>query len=148
MHNKQKATHKVHTGTDRHIDTTTGEVMDIIPRHRFKLNENLKFIFFMDEKSIFKDLSGAEIKVFLLLALSAEMDTGIVRTSQIDKQRIADDMGITSAQTVSNIISTLAVKGFLIKQERGIYKLNENHAWKGSLRKMTNKKNENELSEQ
>ena len=144
MQSKQKSTRKVYTGTDRYIDKGTGEITDVISRHRHKVNEKLKFILFMDKRTIFKDLSGAEIKVFLLLALDAEMDTGMVRTTQMDKQKIADEMGITSTQTVADIITRLVDKEFLFKIERGIYRLNEDHAWRGSKESIVKRKNEGE----
>lgn len=145
MQNSKKITRKVHLGTDRHIDTKTGEILDIIHRKRFKVKKELKYILIMDNKQILKDLSGTELKVFLALALKAEFNEGIVYTINKVKEEIAEEIGLNSVQTVSDNISRLVEKGFLIKIEKGCYRLNEDYAWKGtkdSIEKMKNEQGE------
>lgn len=139
---KHQTFKKVHSHTDHVIDKGTSEVLDIIQHHYYTLNKKLKYVFIMDNKELLKILSGAELKVFIALALRAEMDTGIIHINRYVRQEVAEDIGLTSEQTIADIISKIVNKKVLLNISRGTHKLNPDYAWRGNLKELEKLKNQ------
>lgn len=114
------------------FDRDTGEVTTVTKTFavRSKNTEEF-FITFLSGLNAICELSRpSDIKVLALLCSRAEYNTGRVAITPIDRKEIIEKLGIT-AQAFSNSVNRLK-KGALLQGERGEYKINPQHFWKGT----------------
>ena len=125
---------KVKTGTEKVVDKATGELLE----------ENDLYIdrIVGDEKEWFQgfraliravlNLDGNEVKVLLWCAIEAHVGTNEVVLLRIIKERMAAEIGL-SMGGIDNALGRLVKKGHLHRLGRGVYHLDPNTTWRGSL---------------
>lgn len=117
---------------EENIDTRTGEVKTV--RKTFSVrskNTEDFYLTFLSGLNAICDLSRpSDIKILTVLCAMAEYNTGKVKLTSHDRKKIIKKLSI-SAQAFSNSINRLK-EASLLEGERGEYKVNPQHFWKGT----------------
>lgn len=138
----KKKLHTIVTSKDTIIDHETGEVIkENINYKRILLKTKEDFFYtYSSVIGLYKDLSGAEIKILSWLMLNqSNLGNNLIIINKYVKEKISIDMGI-SIYTVKNSVKPLVEKGFLIKEgsmRSGTYLINPEYYWKGDYASRT-----------
>lgn len=127
----------VNKQTFAYIDIETDELIDEqVKEHKIVVNEEKEFFFtYAKAISIYKDLSGTEIKVISWIMANAPLNNNVVALTKSIKEKIAQEMEISIA-SVNCSIKPLVTKEVLIKEgsvRSATYLINPEFYWKGAI---------------
>lgn len=116
-----------------HIDTITGEVINIETDEQYKqVIKYSKFYMMYKDNRIYELERGADIKVFLALCDMAVYDTGEVFMNVKQRKTLAKRAKVSYANLYKNL-ARLVERGFIFLEE-GTYYINPEIAWTGNVK--------------